>query len=162
MSKYENRIARLEREAAPRTKPVRLAPEKRDTVSPAHRGAVLAQLRHELLFGGTRESGPFPSRGLHPRAAALFRARVLGTREFEQLEQQISADRRAGPRIFGADWPYVAAVFAAGAAPSRRLPALEPTDLSAWRRARWAEFLASDEGKAAVESGRLHPAPEFS
>jgi hypothetical protein len=160
-SKYEQRVARLRRDQAERVAPLKLGPSERaDKVSPAERVAVLETLRHQLLFGASPEASPFPSRALHPRAAALFRARALGLPAFAQLEQQISSDSSAGPRLFGADWQHVACVFDLGPAPKRKRAPLEQVDLQQWRREQWASFLASDEGKAAVESGRLLPAPE--
>jgi hypothetical protein len=159
-SKYEGRVARLEREAAPRTKRVKFGPTgpASDAVTPAERVATLEMIRHQLLFGAPAETGPFPSRALHPRAASLFRAQALRTREFVELEAQIAANPRTGPRLFGSDWRDVAPVFGLGSAPrQRKRGPLEQVDVNAWRRELWAVFLASDEGRAAIEAGRLVP-----
>lgn len=160
-SKFENRLARLEREAAPRTRPLKLGPvgPALEVVPSAYRVAVLAQVAHELLFGGSRESGPYPSVGLHPRAAELHRLRALGAPAFAELEAQIAAEPAAGPRLFGTDWTAVAHIFGIGAPPKRKRVALEADDLAAWKRDRWAAFLASPDGQAAIASGRIVPAP---
>lgn len=161
-SKYESRLARLERQAARRRKRVDLAPPRTvdGAVPSARRLAVLEQLRAELLLGIPREHGPFPSTGFaHPLAAELYRLRPLQSPRFEALEACIASDpEQVGPRVFGATvWPSVRQVFG-GRVPARKRAQLEDTDIAAWRKALWSEYLSSDEGRAAVESGRITPA----
>jgi hypothetical protein len=160
-SKHTNRVERLERQAAKRVKPVKLEPE-RAPVPPgerARRAAQLDQLAYQLLTGQPGSEGPYPSLAMHEQVSSCFRHKHLGSPVFAAVEQLIASDQAHGPAIFGPGWKFVAhPIFNVGSAVKRRRAPLEPVDFATWRRARWAAWLASDEGKAATERGLVQPA----
>ena len=160
--RVEHALNQLESRAAPRVS-TRLQldapPPAPQPGQQARRAATLDQIAHQLLFGLPASTGPFPSQAMHDECASLFRHKHLNTPAFGAIEQLLAAMPGAGAQVFGTDWRFVAfPLFNVGKRVAQRRAPLEAMDYEAWRRARWAAFLASPEGVDVVGRGLVQPA----
>lgn len=160
--RVEHALNQLESRAAPRVHaPLQLdaAPPKPKPGHQARRAALLDQLAHQLLFGLPAATGPYPSQAMHDECASLFRHKHLNTPAFGAIEQLLASSATIGAEVFGADWRFVSfPVFNVGKRAPQRPAPLETIAYDAWCRARWGQWLASDEGKDVVERGLVTPA----